>query len=216
MPISKENIAKAVEEVKKNSEKRQFTQSVDLIVTLRDMDLKRPENRINELFELPYAPNPDVKIVVFATGDLALRAERAGLDTVLSRREIENFASNKKEAKKLAQNTDFFLAETSLMATVGKVLGPILGPRGKMPTPVPPIAPIDNLIQQYKRMVRVRIRDQPNAQVRVGTEEMSDETLAENIQTLLNLLERRFERGLRNIKSIYVKTTMGTPHQIDL
>ncbi|UCH37420.1 MAG: 50S ribosomal protein L1, partial [Candidatus Bathyarchaeota archaeon] len=195
MPISKENIAKAVEEVKKNSEKRQFTQSVDLIVTLRDMDLKRPENRINELFELPYAPNPDVKIVVFATGDLALRAERAGSDTVLSRTDIENFASNKKEAKKLAQNTDFFLAETSLMATVGKVLGPILGPRGKMPTPVPPIAPIDNLIQQYKRMVRVRIRDQPNAQVRVGTEEMSDEFLAENIHTLLNLLERRFERG---------------------
>jgi large subunit ribosomal protein L1 len=216
MPISKENILKALVEVKKNTEKRKFTQSVDLILTLRDMDLKRPENRINELLELPHSPKPDVKITVFATGDLALRAKRAGSNTVLGRTEIENFATNKKEAKKLAQNTDFFLAETSLMATVGKVLGPILGPRGKMPTPVPPIAPIDTLIKQYKKMVRVRIREQPNAQVRVGTEEMSDEFLAENIYTLIDLLERRLERGLRNIRDIYVKTTMGAPYKIDL
>lgn len=216
MPVSKENILKALVEVKKNTEKRKFTQSVDLILTLRDMDLKRPENRINELLELPHSPKPDVKITVFATGDLALRAERAGSNTVLGRREIENFATNKKEAKKLAQNTDFFLAETSLMATVGKVLGPILGPRGKMPTPVPPIAPIDALIKQYKKMVRVRIREQPNAQVRVGTEEMSDESLTDNIYTLIDLLERRLERGLRNIRGIYVKTTMGAPYKIDL
>lgn len=215
MPIDRRSIIKAIDEAKKRAKKREFTQSVDLVLNLKDIDLKRPENRINELVELPHSSKPDMKIAVFATGDLALRAEKAKANMILRREDIERFVNDKKGAKKLVEDTDFFLAETSLMATVGKVLGPILGPRGKMPTPVPPTAPIDAIIDRHRRSLRVRIRDQPSAQVSIGTEEMSNEILADNIQAIVALLERKLAKGTKNLWNIYVKTTMGPPTKIE-
>ncbi len=215
MPIDRKSILKAVNETKKSSEKRGFSQTINLILTLKDINLKIPENRINELVELSHPPKPKVTVAVFAGGDLALRAEKAGANVVLGREDIERFVNDKKSVKKLVNETDFFLAETSLMATVGKVLGPILGPRGKMPTPVPPTAAVDTIVDRHRKSVRVRIRDQLNAQVSVGTEEMSDEMLVDNIQAIIALLERRLAKGLRNLRSAYVKTTMGSPIKIE-
>lgn len=209
MPIDRKSILKAVADAKKNGKKRKFTQTVDLVINIKDLDLKVPENRINELLELPHAPKPKIKIIVFAGGDLALRAEKAGADSILGRADIERFASDKKSAKKLISDTDFFLSETSLMSTVGKVLGPVLGPRGKMPTPLPPTAPVDAIINRHRKSVRVRLREQLNSQVAVGTEDMSEDILADNIQAVISLMERKLARGPRNIKGIYVKTTMG-------
>ena len=214
MPIDKKSILTAVGEAKKSAKKRKFSQTIDLIVNLKDIELKKPENRINELVELPHPPKPKIKLIVFAGGDLALRAKKAGADRVLMREDIERLASDKKGAKKLIEDTDFFLAETSLMATVGKILGPILGPRGKMPTPVPPTAPIDAIINRHKTSVRIRIREQPNTQIGIGTEEMSDEMLTDNIQAVVSLLERKLPRGSRNIQSVSVKTTMGSLKRI--
>ena len=214
MPIDKKSILTAVREAKKSTKKRKFSQTIDLIVNLKDIELKKPENRINELVELPHPPKPKIKLIVFAGGDLALRAKKAGADRVLVREDIERLASDKKGAKKLVEDTDFFLAETSLMATVGKILGPILGPRGKMPTPVPPTAPIDAIINRHKTSVRIRIREQPNTQIGIGTEEMSDEMLTDNIQAVVSLLERKLPRGSRNIQSVSVKTTMGSLKRI--
>lgn len=209
MPIDKNLILQALEEVRKKSEKRKFSQNVDLIVNLKDIDLKTPGNRINELIELPHAPKPTVKITVFASGNMALIAEKAGADNILGREDIERLAKSKKDAKKLAKNTDFFLADTSLMATVGKLLGAILGPRGKMPTPVPPNASIDIIINKHRKSSRVRIREQLNLQIGIGKEEMDNEVLADNIQATISLLERRLIKGSQNIRSIYIKTTMG-------
>ncbi len=215
MPIDKRSVIKAVDEAKKSAKKRNFTQSINLILNLKDIDLKRPENRINELIELPHPSKPDTKIGVFATGDLALRAEKAKASVVLGREAIERFVNDKKGAKKLAEDTDFFLAETPLMATVGKALGTTLGPRGKMPTPVPPTAPIETIIDRHRRSLRVRLRDQPTIQISVGTEDMSNEVIADNIQAIFSLLERKLAKGSRNISRIYVKTTMGPPAKVE-
>jgi large subunit ribosomal protein L1 len=97
-----------------------------------------------------------------------------------------------------------------MMAAVGKVLGPVLGPRGKMPTPVPPNAPIENVVARHNKIVRVRIRDQLNTQCRIGSEDMCNDELAGNIQAVISRLETRLPKGLRNIHEIGVKTTMGS------
>ena len=185
---------KALEDVRKS--KRDFSQSVDLILNLTDLDLKKPENRLNETVDLPHSPKKETRIVVFATGDLAVRAKSAGAGQVMGREELDGFGGNKKTVKKLADSADFFIAETTMMAAVGKVLGPVLGPRGKMPTPVPPNAPIENVLTRHNRMVKVRVRDQLNAQCRVGSEEMSDEELTDNIQAIISRLEAKLPKGL--------------------
>jgi len=216
LSVNKDKIVKAVDAAKKNSRKRKFTQSVELVLALRDIDIKKPENRINEIIELPYPPSREVKVAVFATGDLAVRARNAGANEVYGKETLNDLVNDKKKARSLVQGIDFFIAETSLMPLIGRVLGSILGPRGGMPTPIPPTAPIDALINRRRRTVQLRVRSQLSAQCKVGSEDMDSEDIANNIQTILTLLERRLERGFRNIREAYVKTTMGPPTKIAL
>jgi large subunit ribosomal protein L1 len=216
LSVNKDKIVKAVDAAKKNSRKRKFTQSVELVLALRDIDIKKPENRINEIIELPYPPSREVKVAVFATGDLAVRARNAGANEVYGKETLNDLVNDKKKARSLVQGIDFFIAETSLMPLIGRVLGSILGPRGGMPTPIPPTAPIDALINRRRRTVQLRVRSQLSAQCKVGSEDMDSEDIANNIQAVLTLLERRFERGFRNIREAYVKTTMGPPMKIAL
>jgi len=120
---------------------------------------------------------------------------------LVTRDQIDSLGKDKKAARKLAQDYDFFIAEAPLMPQVGRALGSFLGPRGKMPTPVPPNAPIDQIIAGQRKMVRVRMREQPVLQCRIGTEDMSDDKLAENIQTVISNRRKtltRLQEHLRN------------------
>ncbi len=72
MPVSRDAIAKAVADMKAKSEKHKFNQTVELAVKLRELDLKRPESRINESIELPTAASKSGKVAVIAGGDLAV------------------------------------------------------------------------------------------------------------------------------------------------
>ena len=216
MPLSKDEVARALGELRQNLVKRKFSQSIDLIVKLREVDLKKPENRINEAIPLPNPPDKPLKICVIASGDLGTRAKTAGADMLISRSDMENLGKDKKAARKLAQEYDFFIAEAPLMPLVGRALGSFLGPRGKMPTPVPPTAPIEQIVSGHRKMVRVRMREQPVLQCRVGTESMSDDKLVENIQAVFSRIEQKLERGVKNIGEILVKTTMSKPVKINL
>ncbi len=209
MPVSKDAINKALAEVRAKAEKRKFNQSIELSVKLRELDLKKPEYRINENLELPTPAGKDIKVCVIAGGDLALRAKNGGADLVIGREDLDKLGREKKEARKIAQNYDFFVAEAPLMPQVGKTLGQILGPRGKMPTPVPPTVAIDEIIKRQRRNVRLKMKDQPVIQCKVGTEDMTDDALVQNIQTVVTRLETKLEKGPKNISSIALKTTMG-------
>jgi len=217
MPIEQKTLLSALKEAKEKGGKRNFNQSVELILNLQDIDMKSPEGRLQENVELPYPPTEKTnKICVIATGELALKAKRANADLVLDRVELEGLAGKKKDLRKLANEYDFFIAEAPLMPLVGKVLGPALGPRGKMPIPVPPTVDIESLLKKYRRTIVVRMRNQPVIQCRVGTENMKDEELAENIQAVLRVVEGKLKRGAKNIKSVCIKTTMGAPVKIKL
>jgi len=216
MSIETNNIKSALKEAREKSKKRNFNQSVELIINLRDIDVKKPENRIQESIELPHALDKKVGVCVFADGDMALRARRAGADLVLESADIEGLMNNKKRQREIAKNMNSFIAAAPLMPLIGRVFGPILGPRGKMPTPVPPTANIEELIERHRRIVRLRARDQPVIHCRVGTESMPDDEIAENIQTVIRRIARRLRRGVKNIESIYVKLTMGPPVKVNI
>lgn len=213
MPVTKENLIEAIKTLR-SSPKRNFLQSIELLISLKDVDLKKPESKINELIELPHPLTKPVKICVFATGDLALKAKKAGADLVLGKEEIENLGKDKKSARKIAGEYDHFLAEAPLMPLIGKTIGSFLGPRGKMPVPVPPNAIIEDLINRYRKLIRVRIRDQPAIRCRIATEDMKDEEIAENAAAIISTIEGKLEKKMRNIKSIMLKTTMGSPVKV--
>jgi len=214
LPLAKDEIARALGELRKSIVKREFAQSIDLVVKLREVDLKKPENRINETITLPNPPEKSLKICVIASGDLATRAKDAGADMLVSRQDLENLGKDKKAARKLAVDYDFFIAEAPLMPLVGRGLGSFLGPRGKMPTPIPPNAPIDQIVSSHRKMVRVRMREQPVLQCRIGTESMPDDKLVENVQAVVSRVEQKLERGFKNIGEILLKATMSKPVKV--
>ena len=216
MPLPKDQLLTALGELRKPEAKREFTQSVDLIVKLREIDLKKPENRLNESVELPNSLDKETKICVIAGGDLATRAKAGKADLVLARDDLDKLGKDKKATRKLVSEYDYFIAEAPLMPLVGKTIGPILGPRGKMPTPVPPNAPIDQIVSSHRRLIRVRVREQPVIQCRIGTEKMPDDKIAENAQAVFSRIEAKLERGAKNIGQVLVKTTMGKPVKVQL
>jgi large subunit ribosomal protein L1 len=214
LPLAKDQLLTALAGLRRPDAKHGFTHSVEFIVKLREVDLKKPENRLNESVELPNPLDKETKICVIASGDLATRARAGKADMVLSREDLDNLGKDKKATRKLVSDYDYFIAEAPLMPLVGKTIGPILGPRGKMPTPVPPNAPIDQIVQSHRKLIRVRVRDQPVVQCRIGTEKMPDEKIAENALAVFSRIEAKLERGPKNIGKVMVKTTMGQPVKV--
>ncbi|MEZ0346559.1 MAG: 50S ribosomal protein L1 [Infirmifilum sp.] len=204
-------IKKALQESPK---KRRFKQSIEMIITLKDVDLKKPENRINATVTLPYPPASKLsKVVVIATGDTALKAKEAGADLVIDRDDLQKLSNDKKALKKLAKKYDFFLAQTDLMVQVGRVLGKYLGPRGKMPQPIPPNAPIAPLIERLRNSIRIRMREDPVVMCRIGIEDQPLEHLTANARAILDEILKKF--SLNNLDRIYFKLTMGKPVKVE-
>jgi len=214
MPLDKKSLLDAVKQAKEQSGKKKFVQTVDFILDIKEIDMKAPEGKITEIVELPHAPSKLNKVCIVASGETALRARRANADNVIERADLDALAGKKKELRKLATEYDVFVSEASLMPLVGRTLGPVLGPRGKMPIPLPPTADVATVIERNRKTVVVRMRNQPIIQVTVGMENQSDEDLVDNIQTVLRVLEGKLKRGLKNIDIAFLKTSMGTPVKI--
>ncbi len=203
----------AVQKALEGAKKRKFTETVELAINLKDVDLSVPKNRIQDDIILPNGRGKAIRVCVIGGGELALKAKDVA-DLVITPEELQTIADNKKQAKKIANSIDYFIAEAPLMAVVGKRLGVVLGPRGKMPKPIPPGVDPSNMIDALRRTVSVRTKDKMTFHAPVGTTEMPIEQLADNIETLLKRIEVKLEKGRMNIASSYVKTTMGPSERL--
>jgi large subunit ribosomal protein L1 len=210
MPLNMKNLLAAVKEVKANANERKFSQSIDLAINLQNIDMKKPEGRIQERIELPHSVGKAMKVCVVATGEMATKAKTAGASLVIEKAALEALVADKKKQKDIARKYDLFIAEAPLMPLVGKSLGASLGPRGKMPTPVPPNANIEEQIEKNRNVVFVRMRGQPVIQCRIGNEAMADNEIAENVQAVVRRIEGKLKRGIKNFRSVYLKTSMGS------
>jgi len=202
------DIEEAVSRALDEAPQRNFRETVDLAVNLRDLDLNDPSNRVDEGVVLPSGTGQETNIVVFADGETAVRAEEVA-DEVLDGDDLADLGDDTDAAKDLADDTDFFVAEASMMQDIAGALGQVLGPRGKMPTPLQPDDDVVETINRMKNTVQLRSRDRRTFHTRVGAEDMSAEDIADNIDVILRRLHADLEKGPLNIDSVFVKTTMG-------
>jgi large subunit ribosomal protein L1 len=215
MAFDRQKIVEAVKEAKARAKPRNFTQTVEMAVNLKDIDLKKPENRFKLEVVLPHGRGKEPKIAVIADGAVAEAAKKLGLD-VISGEQLEELAKSPRQARKIAKNYDFFIAAAPLMPKIGKYLGRYLGPRNKMPQVVPPtMTNLEPIIERTKRTVRVQLKNNPVVHAPIGTEDMDDEKLAENAEAVLNAILGKLERGENQVKSVYVKTTMGPAVKVE-
>jgi len=205
--ITEKQLAEMIKEAKATDKERKFKQSIELIMVFKDIDVKKGFS-INETIQLPKTNSP-AAICVMASGDMGLKAKKAKADKVIDNDELTRLAANKRESRKLINSFDFFLADTKLMPVVGKVLGQLLGPRGKMPTPVPFNAPIDSFLERFRSSVRVRVKNSLSMSCKIGDESMEDAELASNAHAVLSGIEKKLPNGDKNIRKILIKTSMG-------
>jgi len=214
MPLDNKTVLEAIKQAKAKSGDKKFNQTIDMILDIMEIDMKSPEGKIQEVVELPHDTGKPNKVCVIASGEFAMKAKNAQAEYVIERADLDALNGKKKELRKLATQYDVFISEAPLMPLVGRILGPVLGPRGKMPIPVAPNTDIAALIKKHRKTVVVRMRNQPIIQVSVGTQQMKDEDLVDNIMAVLRVLDGKLKRGLKNVKYAFFKTAMGEPVRI--
>lgn len=208
MLIEKEKFVEAVNKAINGSKDRKFVESMEIAVNLRNVDLKRPENRIDAVIALPHGLGKPRKVAIFAKGETALKAKESDI-LVISPGEIDELAKDRRKARKIASQHHFFIAEAPLMPEIGKKLGPILAPRGKIPQPIPPLSDPRPVIERLRKSVKIRTKDRPTFHAPIGSKNMNPEEIAENAMEIMKVVENKYENALQNLKSVYVKTTMG-------
>ena len=205
-----------LEQLKKLGErKRNFTQRVDIIVSLKDLDLKKPEQQVDFFISLPHGNGKKIRVCAFVAPDLKEEAEKV-CDAIILQDDFSKYAKDKKLVKKLARQYDFFIAQASVMPQVAASFGRILGPRNKMPNPkagciVAAKAAIKPLYDKLQSTIRVSARTNPVVQCAVGNESMKSDELAENVVTLYEQLIHHLPNEENNVRSVYIKLTMGSP-----
>jgi large subunit ribosomal protein L1 len=199
---------------------RKFDESIDLIINIKDVNLNDPKNRIdkeiilaNEVITID-KPN----ICVIASDEILLEAKKLGVDTIDSDRLVKLNSEEKKYKKKFAKKYDYFVVEDKLMRDVARYLARFLGPVGKMPKPFPAgygiISSTEDLkiaYERYKKIIRIQMKKQPIIFAKIGKKSMSIDKLFENLKTVVNYIAEQMPHRFNNFKSMYLKSTMGTP-----
>ena len=205
--INETQLTEMIKEAKQSEKQRKFKQSLEMIMVFKDIDVKKGF-ALNEIVQLPKTSSPST-VCVLASGDMGLKAKSAKADRVIDGDELNKLGADKRESRKFINSFDFFLADTKLMPAVGKALGQLLGPRGKMPTPVPFNAPIESFLERFRSSIRVRSKNSLATSCKIGDESMEDPVLAANAHAVLSAIEKKLPNGDKNIKKVMVKTTMG-------
>jgi large subunit ribosomal protein L1 len=208
------DIVSKLRQAREDSKSRKFKQSWDLSISLKGIDLKKPENRFRIDFMLPEGRGKKLKVCVIADS-LAAEA-RKHADLVITKDEIEALAKDRKRLKKIAGEYDWFLGEATLMAQIGKSLGVVLGTRGKMPRPVPPKVSIVPFIGRARKSTPIVLKETPVIHVPIANEEMEPEKVAANANAVLKAVTEKLPKGKNSIKSIFIKLTMGKPMKLEV
>ncbi|MBN2112254.1 50S ribosomal protein L1 [Candidatus Woesearchaeota archaeon] len=216
--MNKEQFKEAIEKVRKNSPKRKFTQSFDLVINLKDINLKDTTQQIDVFLPLHFSKGKKTKVCALGGPELAKQAKEV-CDFFVHHDDFEKYARDKKLTKKLANDYEFFIAQANIMPDVAKTFGRVFGPKGKMPNPkagcvVPPTANLKPLYERLQNMVRIFAKTSPSVQVIVGNEEMKDEEVLDNIMTVFNQVIHVLPAEKNNIRNIYLKLTMGQSFRV--
>ncbi len=200
------SIEDSIKHIRENNPKRDFEQTFDLVVNIRNIDLKKTENKFSKDVVLPHGRGKDVEVGIIS-------------DTIqeatIRKDDIEKLASDKRGMKNVLRKYEFFVCEAPLMPLVGKTLGKFLGPKGKMPKLLPPGPNYRDIVEETKKSVRVKLRDSPTIQTCVGSENMKDSEIKENLERVVEEVKKSIPPKSQ-IKNVYLKLTMGKPVKLEV
>lgn len=205
-------IKKTVEELSKGSE-RKFTQSYDLLFSLKELNLKKPEEQVEFFMQLPNPTGKKRKVCALVGPELHDEAKKVA-DTVIELADFDKY--DKKKMRKIASEHDWFIGQANIMPKVAATWGRVLGPRGLMPNPkagciVPPKTSLEPIYERLQKTIKISVKKQLNIQVMVGRQDMDAAKVAENIKQVHDQVIHHLPKENNNVKSVMLKLTMSKP-----
>ena len=175
---------------------RKFSQSVELTLVLKDIDVKKGFN-LNEVVILPHKPTKQASICVVGTGDTGIRARKAEVDRVIQPEELDRLGTNKREARKVVEGRDFFLAD-SIDGHGRPHFGAISRSKRQNAYPYAVRCPIEAIADRLRKSVRIRAKNQLNASAKIGDEKLDDGQLTANASAVSqDCREKSFHKARR-------------------
>lgn len=210
--MEKKDIIQAIQHLREFSKKRNFSQTVDLIINLKGLDVKKQGNNIDIFATLPHARKKKLKICALVGHELSQSAKI--FDKVVVQDEFNKYQADPKLVTELTRNYDMFVAQANLMGPIATTFGRTLGPKGLMPNPrsgavVPPEANLELLSIKLQKTVRLQTKKEAIVKAPIGSEDMKDEEIADNVLSAYNTLIHSLPQEEHNIKNVALKTTMG-------
>lgn len=211
--MDKKEVLEAIKQLRESPEKRKFDQTFDLIINLKNLNLKKPEDNVNTFYTLPFKKGKDSKVCALVDNELFNKAKGI-CDFIVHKDDFGKY--DKKAVKKLAINYDFFVAQGSLMPQIATVFGKSLGPRGRMPNPkagciVQTTDDLKPLIERLRKTVKIQTKNELAIKVPVGSSSMKDDEISENVVYVYNTLLQELPQEKNNIKNVMLKLTMSKP-----
>ena len=198
------DVKTALVELRKN-EKRKFSQSIDAIINLKGIDLRR--DNINIVLTIPHKLK-DKKVCGFLNN-------KSSLISTITKPDFQKY-KDKNALRKLVKKYDFFIAAAPLMPSVATAFGKVLGPAGKMPSPQLGILAIESddaiekELEKISKSIKIRVKE-PSIKLSIADEKMKDEDIIENFTILYNAVVNALPKKKDNVKNVMLKFTMTKP-----
>jgi len=205
-------LAESIKSLLADRKKRKFVESIDLQVNLKNYDVNK-DKRFSGSLKLPNIARPRLTVTVIC--DLAQEdsAKKAGL-VVSNMEDLKKLNKNKKLVKKYCATADAFLASESIIKTIPRVVGPHMNRANKFPTAVGLTDNLTEKVVEIQSTVKFQLKKVLCLGCCIGHEQMKEEEIRQNTVLALNFLISLLKKGWQNLKSAYIKTTMGKPHRI--
>jgi len=206
---NEEKFLKAIKQLRQTDKKVNFDQTVDLIVNLKNFNIKK--DSFNIFVQVPNKIK-DKKVAGFFE-------KKSELIDTIKQEEFIKF-KEKKDLKKLIKSYDFFMANAKLMPIIATNFGRVLGPAGKMPNPQLGIIPVEEdntikmILEKINSTVRIIVKE-PSIKVGVAKEFLTNEQIAENIMKVYNAIVEKLPKKIENVKSIYIKLSMDKAVKVE-
>ncbi|KAG6768016.1 hypothetical protein POTOM_026912 [Populus tomentosa] len=238
--LSGDTIREAVTTIKTgvNEKPRKFVQTIELQIGLKNYDPQK-DKRFSGSVKLPHIPRPKMKVcmlgdaqhveeLLYYENSIAASYRESALllsfwDEATSIglqwmdvEALKKLNKNKKLVKKLSKQYHAFLASESVIKQIPRLLGPGLNKAGKFikrkfPTLVTHQESLESKVNEIKATVKFQLKKVLCMGVAVGNCDMEDKQIFQNVQMSVNFLVSLLKKNWQNVKSLHLKSTMGTP-----
>jgi len=215
--LSVEAVNEAVAAILKHAleeKKRGFVETIELQVALKNYDPNK-DKRFSGTLRLPIAPRDKFKVAIIGDANHLEQAKAAGVPS-MSQDDLKKLKKDKKLVKKLAKSYSAFLASSSLIRMIPRLLGPGLNKAGKFPSVLGANDNIQEKIDAQKASIKFQLKSKKTLclGVPVANVQMKHEDIVTNITLAVNFLVSLLTKNWQQVKRLYLKSTMGPSHRV--